>query len=90
MAINDNNLILILEQIQELSNLGENELAESLKTFINKELLPGHLSADTDFDIALWNWIKFFQFGNIKLSWSINQKFLSQTVILWKKEYYEI
>ena len=44
MAINDNNLILILEQIQELSNLGENELAESLKTFINKELLPGHLS----------------------------------------------
>ena len=55
MAINDNNLILILEQIQELSNLGENELAESLKTFINKELLPGHLSVDTDFDIALWN-----------------------------------
>ena len=55
LAINDNNLILILEQIQELSNLGENELAESLKTFINKELLPGHLSVDTDFDIALWN-----------------------------------
>ncbi len=52
MVINNNNLILILEQIQELSNLGENELAESLKTFINEEFLPGHLSADTDFDMA--------------------------------------
>lgn len=56
LVINDNNLILILEQIQELSNLGENELAESLKTFINEELLPGHLSADTDFDTAFNAW----------------------------------
>ena len=56
LVINDNNLILILEHIQELSNLGENELAESLKTFINEELVPGHLSADTYFDIAFNAW----------------------------------
>ena len=56
LVINDNKLILILEHIQELSNLGENELAESLKTFINEELVPGHLSADTYFDIAFNAW----------------------------------
>jgi len=56
LIINDNNLILILEHIQELSNLGENELAESIKTFINEELRPGHLSADTDFDTAFNSW----------------------------------
>lgn len=56
LVINDNNLILILEQIQELSNLGENELAESLKTFISEELVPGHLSADTDVDTAFNAW----------------------------------
>ena len=32
IVINDNNLVLVLEQIQELSNLGEHEMAESLKT----------------------------------------------------------
>ena len=45
-----------MEHIQELSDLGENELAESLKTFINEELVPGHLSADKDFDTAFNVW----------------------------------
>lgn len=55
-VINDSNLVLILEQIQELSNLGENELAESLKTFINEELVTGHLPASVDFDTAFKKW----------------------------------
>ena len=56
IAINDNNLVLILEQIQELSDLGENELAESLKTFINEELVTGRLPVSVDFDTAFKEW----------------------------------
>ena len=45
-----------MEQIQELSDLGENELAESLKTFINEELVTGRLPVSVDFDTAFKEW----------------------------------
>lgn len=65
-VINDNNLVLILEQIQELSDLGEHELAEALKTFINEELVTGKLSASVDFDVAFKEWQENRQFAVIK------------------------
>ena len=56
LVINDNNWNLIFEEIQELSKLGENELAKSLKTFLDDELKSEHLSADTDVYTAFNAW----------------------------------
>ena len=83
LVINDNNLILILEQIQELSNLGENELAESLKTFINEELLPGRLSADMDFDTAFNTWQENRQMKLVEefaTEWGLDSQLLAKSL----------
>ena len=83
LVINDNKLILILEHIQELSNLGENELAESLKTFINEELVPGHLSADTDFDIAFNAWQENRQMNLVEefaIEWGLDSQLLAKSL----------
>ena len=83
LVINDNNLILILEQIQELSNLGENNLAESLKTFIDEELRPGHLSADTDFDTAFNAWQENRQMNIVKefaKEWGLDSLLLAKSL----------
>ncbi|HFI0396621.1 TPA: DEAD/DEAH box helicase family protein, partial [Streptococcus suis] len=82
-VINDSNLVLILEQIQELSNLGENELAEALKTFINEELVTGHLSASVDFDVAFKEWQENRQFAVIKEfagQWGIDSDLLRKSL----------
>lgn len=82
-VINDNNLVLILEQIQELSDLGENELAEALKTFINEELVTGKLSASVDFDVAFKEWQENRQFAVIKEfagQWGIGSDLLRKSL----------
>ena len=66
IVINDNNLVLILEQIQELSNLGEHETAESLKRFVNEELVSGHIPATSNFDEAFQDWQDKQQFEEVK------------------------
>lgn len=82
-VINDNNLVLILEQIQELSNLGENELAEALKTFINEELVAGHLPATVDFDTAFKEWQEKRQFVVLEefaSQWGIDSQLLKKSL----------
>lgn len=82
-VINDNNLVLILEQIQELSDLGEHELAEALKTFINEELVTGKLSASVDFDVAFKEWQENRQFAVIKEfagQWGIGSDLLRKSL----------
>lgn len=81
-SINDSNLVLILEQIQELSNLGQDELAESLRTFIDEELVPGHLPASVDFDVAFKEWQDKKQFEVIKVfaaEWGLDSNLLQKS-----------
>lgn len=49
-------LRLIYEEIQELSNIGEDEQAKLLKEFVETELVPGNLSSDLRFDELFDNW----------------------------------
>lgn len=49
-------LRIIYEEIQELSNMGEDDQAKLLKEFVEMELVPGHISSDVDFDQAFNNW----------------------------------
>lgn len=49
-------LRIIHEQIQELSNMGENEQAILLKEFVDTELVPGRLSSSMNFDSAFEVW----------------------------------
>ncbi|WP_444283057.1 type I restriction endonuclease subunit R [Granulicatella adiacens] len=49
-------LRLIYEQIQELSNNGEAEIANLIREFVEKELITGHIPSEIDFDEAFKNW----------------------------------
>ena len=83
IVINDNNLVLILEQIQELSIQGENELAESLETFINEELVTGRLPASVDFDTAFKEWQEDRQYSVVEkfaIEWGIDSKLLKKSL----------
>ena len=51
-------LRLIYEQIQELSNNGEAEIANLIREFVEKELITGHIPSEIDFDEAFKNWKK--------------------------------
>lgn len=49
-------LRLIYEQIQELSDNGEAEIAKLIREFVEKELITGHIPSEIDFDEAFKNW----------------------------------
>lgn len=57
-TVDDELLRLIYEQIQELSNNGEAEIANLIREFVEKELIPGHIPSEIDFDEAFKNWKK--------------------------------
>jgi type I restriction enzyme, R subunit len=49
-------LRIIYEQIQELSDMGEDDKAHLLKEFVDTELVPGNLSYNLNFDEAFDIW----------------------------------
>ncbi|PFH96678.1 type I restriction endonuclease subunit R, EcoR124 family [Bacillus cereus] len=55
-TIDNETLRIIYEQIQELSNMGEDEQARLLKEFVDTELVPGHLSSSLNFDESFEEW----------------------------------
>lgn len=55
-TVDKETLRIIYEEIQELSNMGEDEQAKLLKEFVETELVPGHLSSDLNFDDSFDNW----------------------------------
>ena len=71
---------------EELSNLGEHEMAESLKRFVNEELVGGHIPATSNFDEAFQDWQDKQQFEEVKAfasEWGIDADLLSKSL----KEY---
>ena len=55
-TVNDETLRLIYQEIQELSDMGEDEKAKLLREFVDSELIPGNLSSGVDFDVAFNQW----------------------------------
>lgn len=55
-VVDTETLRLINEEIQELSDMGENEQAKLLKEFVDTELLPGNISANIKFDESFEKW----------------------------------
>ncbi|OCG56295.1 type I restriction endonuclease subunit R [Gilliamella sp. Fer4-1] len=82
-TVNDETRRIIYEQIQELSQMGEDQQAKILKEFVDSELLTGRLSSQVHFDQAFANWkndkIKHAvnQFAN---EWGIDSKLLLQAI----------
>ena len=54
--VDDETLRIIYEQIQELSNIGEDNKSHLLKQFVDTELVPGNISYDINFDEAFEMW----------------------------------
>lgn len=57
-TVDDETLRIIYEQIQELSNMGEDEQAVLLKEFVDKELLSGNLPSSLNIDESFEIWKK--------------------------------
>ncbi|NEW63408.1 HsdR family type I site-specific deoxyribonuclease [Granulicatella sp. zg-ZJ] len=83
-VVNDGNLVLILEKIEELSNKGEYDLAESLKLFVQNELKPGHLEVGVDFDTAFRKWQEERCFEDVKKfasEWGLDSELLEKSLM---------
>ncbi|MWP62108.1 type I restriction endonuclease subunit R, EcoR124 family [Gilliamella sp. Pas-s25] len=83
-TVNDETRRIIYEQIQELSQMGEDQQAKILKEFVDTELLTGHLSSQVHFDQAFTDWkndkIKHAanEFAN---EWGIDSKLLTKALL---------
>lgn len=76
-------LRLIYEEIQELSDMGEDEQAKLLKEFVESELVPGNLSSDLSFDESFDKWKQGIVEREIKKFsqyWGIDESLLSKSV----------
>lgn len=76
-------LRLIYEEIQELSDMGENEQAKLLKEFVETELAPGNLSSDLNFDESFEKWMqskKEKEISSFSQKWGIDESLLSKSV----------
>ncbi|SQB35498.1 type I restriction endonuclease subunit R [Clostridium cochlearium] len=57
-TVDTETLRIIYEEIQGLSDMGEDEEAKLLREFVETELIPGNLSSDLSFDESFDNWKK--------------------------------
>lgn len=76
-------LRIIYEQIQELSNLGEDVQARLLKEFVDTQLLPGNLSSNINFDEAFENWKQACQHNEVLTfaqEWGIDENILMKSL----------
>ncbi|MGG7153127.1 type I restriction endonuclease subunit R [Clostridium neonatale] len=76
-------LRIIYEQIQELSDMGEDNKANLLKEFVDTELVPGNLSYNLNFDEAfdIWKQNKLKNSVNeLADKWGIDREWLFKSV----------
>lgn len=81
-------LRLIYEEIQELSNMGEDEQAKLLREFVETELVPGNLASNLSFDESFNNWKQDKmkeEIKNFSKIWGIDKSILSKSL-----EYFSI
>lgn len=76
-------LRIIYEQIQELSDMGEDNKAHLLKEFVDTELVPGNLSYNLNFDEAfdIWKQDKLkANINDLADEWGIDRDWLFKSV----------
>ncbi|WP_338082317.1 type I restriction endonuclease subunit R, EcoR124 family [Fictibacillus enclensis] len=82
-TVDSETLRIIYQQIQELSNMGDNEQAQLLKEFVDTELVPGNLSSGMNFDEAFEIWkAKQMQkaVNDFSSEWGLDSKLLEKSV----------
>lgn len=75
--------ILIFEQIQAFSDLGNAELADSLRMFVTEELLTGRLPISVDIETAYRYWRESKRLGVIEAfatEWGIDKDLLKKSL----------
>lgn len=81
-VVDTETLRLINEEIQELSDMGENEQATLLKEFVDTELLPGNISANVKFDESFEEWKRaklYSVIDEFSEKWGINHTLLRKS-----------
>ncbi|MGO1370196.1 type I restriction endonuclease subunit R [Senegalia sp. (in: firmicutes)] len=82
-TIDEETLRIIYQEIQELSNVGEDEQAKLLKEFVETELVPGNLPSDLNFDELYEKWKNKKvekEISKFSQEWGIDQSLLSKSV----------
>lgn len=82
-TVDDETLRIIYEQIQELSNMGENEQAVLLGEFVDTELVNGNLPSDINFDVSFEKWKKARQktiVNTFAQEWGVDAELLNKSV----------
>ena len=85
-TVDQETLRIIYEQIQELSNMGDDEQAQLLKEFVDSELVPGNLSSGMNFDESFETWKKDKQLAAVEVfakEWGLDAKLLLSSVIAY-------
>ena len=82
-TVDEETLRIIYEQIQELSDIGEDNKSHLLKQFVDTELVPGKLSYEINFDEAFEMWkqdkIKV-EVNEFAANWGIESNWLYKIV----------
>lgn len=82
-TVDSETLRIIYEEIQELSDMGEDEQSKLLKEFVETELVPGNLSSDLNFDELFNNWkqekVKK-EVHNFAYTWGVDESLLYKSV----------
>ncbi|MGE6402805.1 HsdR family type I site-specific deoxyribonuclease [Bacillus cereus] len=82
-TIDSETLRIIHEQIQELSNMGEDEQAQLLKEFVDTELVPGHLASSINFDESFEKWKHnklHVAVSDFSIEWGLDTQLLLKSV----------
>lgn len=82
-TVDGETLRIIYEQIQELSDMGEDNKAHLLKEFVDTELVPGNLSYNLNFDEAFDIWKQDKLKANINEladEWGLDREWLFKSV----------
>lgn len=81
-SVDTETLRIIYQQIQELSDLGEDDQAKLLKEFVDTELIKGNLSSDSSFDDLFKEWKQEKvnqEINEFAKDWGINEDILKDS-----------
>lgn len=87
-TVDGETLRIIYEQIQELSDMGEDDKAHLLKEFVDTELVPGSLPSNLNFDDAFDIWKKNklkAKINDLADRWGIDSGWLFKSVNSFSK-----
>lgn len=82
-TVDDETLRIIYQQIQELSDMGDDDQAKLLKEFVESELVTGKLSSDYRFDTLFEEWKQERRNqdnSEFSKDWGINADLLSESL----------